>query len=315
MLSRLRASLAIAVVVVCLSLVPLRGAETIKRPFAGVTFITRPENTPRKVVINIFKIDLTAGGIRFVLTPPGGAMETIRQTTLDFLQREHAQIAINIHFFLPYPSTSPNAMLIGLAASNGNVYSAFESPVQSYAIVNDAPAINIDMSNHASIVHRDPASIDGKQIREKVMLWTALSGSAQIVTDGLRTIPAYKDPQHPDGLLMPGGPGGYSNDSSWYNVLNARTAIGLTRDNQTLVLFTVDRSNASLGMTVGEVADLLIRDYAVANALNLDGGGSTTLAMENPATHVGALVNVSNDNPAGRSVGSNLAVFANPAQK
>ena len=63
-------------------------------------------------------------------------------------------------------------------------------------------------------------------------------------------------------------------------------------------------------MKVGEVADLLIRDYGVYNALNLDGGGSTTLAMENPVTHIGFIVNVSSDNPRGRSVGSNLAVFA-----
>ena len=63
-------------------------------------------------------------------------------------------------------------------------------------------------------------------------------------------------------------------------------------------------------MSGGEVADMLIREYGVFNALNLDGGGSTTLAMENPATHSDVIVNVSDDNPAGRSVGSNLAIFA-----
>ncbi|HLQ77682.1 MAG TPA: phosphodiester glycosidase family protein, partial [Terriglobia bacterium] len=224
---------------------------------------------------------------------------------------EHAQLALNGHFFLPFPSASPDANLVGFAASNGNVYSAFESPSQSYAIVADAAAINIDASNHASIIHRDPAFSDGRHIRESIMIWNALSGSAQIVTNGEKTIPAYKDAQHPDGLLTPGGLGDYSNTNSWYGVLNARTAIGLTRDNHTLVLFTVDRAAGSLGMTSGEVADMLIRDYGVVDALNLDGGGSTTLAMENPATHTDTLVNVSDDNPSGRSVGSNLAVFAN----
>ena len=57
-------------------------------------------------------------------------------------------------------------------------------------------------------------------------------------------------------------------------------------------------------MSVGEVADVLIRDYGVYQALNLDGGGSSTLAMD------GALVNVSSDNTRGRSVGSSLAIFA-----
>jgi exopolysaccharide biosynthesis protein len=242
-------------------------------------------------------------------------METVRNTTVGFLSEEHAQLAVNAHFFLPFPSTSSTAMLIGLAASNGNVYSAFETPVQSYAIVADAPAFNIDQLNRVSIVHRDPANSDGKHVLESVMLWNVVSGSAQIVTEGVKTIPIYKDEEHLDGLLTPGGAVGYDNSKSWYNILTARTAIGITRDNKTLVIFTVDRATGSFGMTGGEVADILIRDYSVVNALNLDGGGSTTLAMENPATHVGELVNVSDDNPQGRYVGSNLAIFANPIQK
>ena len=63
-------------------------------------------------------------------------------------------------------------------------------------------------------------------------------------------------------------------------------------------------------MTCGAVADLLVSDYGVYNALNLDGGGSTTLAMEDPKTHAGKIMNVSSGNSNGRAVGSNLAVFA-----
>ena len=65
-------------------------------------------------------------------------------------------------------------------------------------------------------------------------------------------------------------------------------------------------------MTVGEVADMLMRSYGVFNALNLDGGGSTTLAMEDPLTRAALIVNTSSDNPGVRAVGSNLAVFALP---
>jgi hypothetical protein len=314
MFSRARIWLAVAFIV-CWSLAPVDGAQTVRRPFAGVTMITRTETTPRNERMHIVQIDLNAPGIHFKLTAPGGKMETVRNTTVGFLNEEHAQIAVNAHFFLPFPSTSSDAMLVGLAASNGNVYSAFESPVQSYAIVADSPAFNIDQLNRVSIVHRDPAISDGKHVLESVMLWNVLSGSAQIVTEGVKTIPVYKDIEHLDGLLSPGAAVGYDNSKSWYNILTARTAIGITRDNKTLVIFTVDRATGSFGMTGGEVADILIRDYSVVNALNLDGGGSTTLAMENPATHVGELVNVSDDNPQGRYVGSNLAVFANPIQK
>jgi exopolysaccharide biosynthesis protein len=65
------------------------------------------------------------------------------------------------------------------------------------------------------------------------------------------------------------------------------------------------------GMTLAEVAAVLIKDYRVWNALNLDGGGSTTMAWEDPSTGLVALLNSSSDaNPAGRSVASSLAVFA-----
>ena len=287
----------------------LQAGQIVDRPFSGITTISRTEDSPRRVNLHVIEIDLKAPGIRFKLTPPSGTLETVRQTTLDFLKQEHAQVAVNGHFFLPFPSANTDADLIGFAASNGTVYSAFEAPVQSYAIVANAPAINIDASNHAGIVHRDSRFADGKHIAEDVTVWNALAGSAQIVTNGIKTIPVYADTKNPGGLLIPGGRGNYSNNSSWYDSLQARTAVGLSRNNTTLYLFTVDRARGSLGMKLGEVADLLIRDYGVYNALNLDGGGSTTLAMENPVTHVGAIVNISSDNPNGRSVGSNLAVF------
>src|SRR5262249_37537761 len=285
-------------------------AEVVDHPFLGVTHITRTETSPRAVTMHIVRIDLTIVGIGFRLTPPGGTRETVRQTTLAYLNAQQAQVAINGHFFLLFPSADFNAMLIGIAASDGNAFSAFEAPVQSYAIVTDAPGINIDPSNQASVVHRSAAFADGKHVVEPVVLWNAVAGSAQIVTNGVKSIPLYIDATHPDALLTPPGPANYSNNNSWYNLINARSAIGLSQDNRTLVLFTVDRAGGSQGLSVGEVADILINDYGVYNALNLDGGGSTTLAMEHPITHARSIVNASSDNPNGRAVASSLAVFA-----
>jgi exopolysaccharide biosynthesis protein len=302
-----------AVLAVCACHFGARGAEVIEHPFLGITLIARTDTTPRSLTIHVVEIDLNAPGIAFKLTSPAGSLETIRQTTLEFLKQEHAQVAINGHFFLPFPSTGAEADLIGFAASSGTIYSAFETPVQSYAIVSHAPAINIDPTNRAGIVHWDRRFADGKHIQEHATVWNALAGSAQIVTNGMRTIPAYAARQNLETMLTPGGPRGYSDSSSWYDALQARTAIGLSNDNTILYLFTVDRAAGSLGMKVGEVADLLIRDYRVFNALNLDGGGSTSMAMEDPATHDGAMVNRSSDRPGGRSVGSSLTVFARQA--
>jgi len=274
--------------------------------------------------MHIVQIDLAAPGLRFKLSPPDGGREVVRQTTLDYLAQEGAQLAINAHYFLPFPSADREAWLVGIAASEGRVYSAFETPEQSFALVRDAAGLNVDRENRATIIHRrsrrgfGQGSDSGTDVAEPVALWTTVSGSAQIVTNGGKTVPTYKDAQHPDALLDVGGPGTFSNDRSWYEVATARTAIGLSRDGRTLTLFTVDVRGGSEGMRVGEVADLLMTDYGVWNALNLDGGGSTSMAMEDPLTHSRALVNVSSDrdNPStGRSVGSSLAVFARPASK
>ena len=62
-------------------------------------------------------------------------------------------------------------------------------------------------------------------------------------------------------------------------------------------------------MSLNEVAAVLIRDFGVADALNLDGGGSTTMAMED-ADGTPIIVNTSSDNPSGRAVATSLAVFA-----
>ena len=287
----------------------------VSQPYVGITYIDRTETSPRAVHMRIIQIDLTAPGVRFKLSPPAGGREVVRQTTLEYLVQERAQIAINAHFFLPFPSDDREAWLVGIASSEGVVFSGFETPAQAFALVKDAAGLNIDRANHAAIVHRSASHADASHVREEVELWTTVSGSSQIVSNGVKTVPVYVDAQHPDAALMPGGPGGFSNEKSWYDAVTARTAIGLSRDARTLTLFTVDVRGGSEGMRVGEVADLLMADYAVWNALNLDGGGSTSMAMEDPVSHNRSIVNVSSDNPAGRSVGSSLAVFASPIPK
>lgn len=58
---------------------------------------------------------------------------------------------------------------------------------------------------------------------------------------------------------------------------NPRTAIGISEDGNTLYLVTVDgRQTSSIGMTQTELAEFL-KEKGVYNAVNLDGGGSTTM--------------------------------------
>ena len=89
-------------------------------------------------------------------------------------------------------------------------------------------------------------------------------------------------------------------------VRHPRTAVGFSRDSATLFLVTVDgRSSASVGMTLVELAALM-RRVGAWQALNFDGGGSTTMVVE------GALVNVPSDSTGERAVGNALLVVRVP---
>jgi exopolysaccharide biosynthesis protein len=68
-------------------------------------------------------------------------------------------------------------------------------------------------------------------------------------------------------------------DNSFINDPNPRTAVGVTSDGK-LLLITVDgRQAMSKGVTLPELATILLR-YGAVNAINLDGGGSTTMAVD-----------------------------------
>jgi exopolysaccharide biosynthesis protein len=89
--------------------------------------------------------------------------------------------------------------------------------------------------------------------------------------------------------------------------LQPRTAAGIATGNR-LILMTVDgrQSGISEGVSKSELANLLL-GYGVTNGINLDGGGSTTMAMAG----LPSPLNVPSDGPE-RLVGTNLAVFASP---
>nr|WP_246416150.1 phosphodiester glycosidase family protein [Nocardioides luti] len=65
-------------------------------------------------------------------------------------------------------------------------------------------------------------------------------------------------------------------------VQHPRTAVGIDRDTGEVLIVVVDgRSKASRGATLAELADLMI-DLGADEALNLDGGGSSTMVATKP---------------------------------
>jgi exopolysaccharide biosynthesis protein len=82
-----------------------------------------------------------------------------------------------------------------------------------------------------------------------------------------------------------------------------RSAIGVSKDGRTLWLYAVNgRSASSVGMTLVELGDAM-RALGAWDALNFDGGGSTTLVID------GRVVNTPTDATGERAVANALLVL------
>lgn len=90
--------------------------------------------------------------------------------------------------------------------------------------------------------------------------------------------------------------------SSNAEVRHPRSAIGFSNDSATLYLVVVDgRSRQSVGMTLIELADYM-RSLGAYQALNFDGGGSTTMIV------LGQIVNSPSDVTLERGIGNAVLI-------
>lgn len=94
-------------------------------------------------------------------------------------------------------------------------------------------------------------------------------------------------------LLKDGKKTKITNDISGYH---PRTAIGVSKDETTLYLVTVDgRQTNAKGVTLDMLADIM-KEAGAYHAANLDGGGSTTMVAKSPYTGVQTVMNTPSDN-------------------
>ena len=117
-----------------LAIRPLR-YEVKAQLFQGIHYTRLIRSKPRPLVIHVVDIDLTAPGIRILVTPGDRrcGMDNCAMTTGEFVDRYHLQIGINGSFFAPfvvghtfwdyYPHTNDPVDIQGLAISNGGQYS------------------------------------------------------------------------------------------------------------------------------------------------------------------------------------------------
>lgn len=298
-------------------------AETT-RPFKGITLHREKLTEPRLIEVQVVKVDFRARGIRFKVTEPSLPGESRLTTVRDALATAKAQdpaacLAVNGAFFSFSPKAGiypPYCYIEGIAASEGRLYSVWEE------ISIPFPAFNLSKDNIPSIldreqvIPRDPyrsaitdldrreswevaGALLGRYLSNYPQLpeddisghfYNAISGSHRLVRCGTNTLDTTSYPK---------------NDEP-----HPRTGIGYGPG--FLVIVIVDGRNPghSLGVTCPELADLLIKHGAV-EAVNWDGGGSTTLAIADPTPRLLNIpVGVKGRAGTERPVGASLIIFA-----
>ena len=228
----------------------------------GVTLRELNLEEPRRMAAYIARIDLTTPGIGFAVTGRAAnwgmrvgddtngffRVETERETTAGFMRRLRAggkdvSVAVNVTGWGPWPSPpTPEG-------------ERFADPVAW--VVSDGVEVSAPARNGACLAVCKNGSVrilDGKTPKDVRDVAFALGGSL-IMANGVQSF-AGKESVHP------------------------RTAIGLTADRKTLVILAVDgRTPAySRGAMICDLCDIL-KCEGVADALNMDGGGSTSLVV------------------------------------
>jgi len=116
-------------------------------------------------------------------------------------------------------------------------------------------------------------------------------------------IPGLEDAIGGDRILVSGGRVALGGCTGAVCGRNPRTAIGLTEDGRALIVVVDGRQGSSAGMSLTELAQFMVNRLGAQVAMNLDGGGSSTMAVR------GAVANHPGDGFE-RAVSSAVLVFS-----
>jgi exopolysaccharide biosynthesis protein len=129
----------------------------------------------------------------------------------------------------------------------------------------------------------------------------SLNGRTSIVNGGPELVRHGKQwaTSNADGMVHPDNPSFYY---GWVHKRNPRTFAGVDRRGRTVLVTADGRSTESLGLGIGETA-AVAQALGLWNAVNLDGGGSTTMVVD------GRVVNSPSDAAGERPVGDAVVVL------
>ena len=213
---------------------------------AGLALATETITKPYKGVIHVHRTDNSQDYHLVMIAPK--AMEVVAtdpdqawSVVSEFAKKTSAKIAINANFFSKTESC-------GVTAGDGRLWTAVYEG-------NCTMTMAFFRGGGVSIV-KGKVRKDGV-LAPSIGLVAAVSGRPRLVENSVATPPA----------------------EAFVTVRHPRTAVGLKKDGTLVILIADGRREGALGFTGPEMSEIFLAE-GVVDAINLDGGGSTTLYIE-----------------------------------
>jgi Phosphodiester glycosidase len=243
--------------------------SSTNRPFPGIAIYseTRPQPPTRLFVA---EIDLTNPKVRLRVSPGGpdpdgpGEWQTTLLPPTRIAARENMDLVVNGDFFRVRGVKNAEGTSTAFRAEG---WSAVSGPAvtdgKAWAISNARrPCLVVSRNREVTIEMRDRPNPED---------WEVVAGNTMLVDAGV-AVPHANQLRHP------------------------RTVVGLDAKRTRLLILVVDgrKPGTAMGMSYDELAAEMIR-LGCRQALNLDGGGSSVMAIRDPATREFRLLNAPTD--------------------
>lgn len=218
----------------------------------GLRYVHLALTDPRRMDVHAMRIDAETPGLEFVTTGRCGTWkenesETIRSTTRDFV-REARAAGMNV-----------------IAAINCDAFEPWPRPyadrtpanLRGLAISNGVVVSPAAENSPSFVIYDDGRREVVRHVESTAGIRTAISGFAIVIEDG--------ETRAGDERIVP------------------RTGIGISADDRYVIWLVIDgRRRSSEGATTEEVGRWLLH-FGADDGINLDGGGSATMARFDPA--------------------------------
>lgn len=238
------------------------------QPFPGVTFGHEERANPPMcvywVMVELTRPDVSVVSLRAGADPDGdGAYQSTLTRPSHVAAREALDLAVNGDFFaVRRPETGAGS--VGYRAGQwATVTGPAMTDGQRWSKGRaTSPCLVVDGEGRASIVVGSSIPANARQV---------IAGNVFLVRDG-KKVPSTSTAIHP------------------------RTAVGLDKQATRLVILVVDgrRPLVSVGMDYSQLADEMLR-LGCHTAINLDGGGSSSLVIYDPESGQHRVVNRPSD--------------------